>query len=249
MESETLKMYILSERTRGIPDEAIRIELLKTGWKEGDVQQALRVNSKEQVSISLGERLSTFAPHSPEVASMKFLRIGALLFLLSSVALVLSGKGLNTETNPLFLAFALTHGANTVAAYFLFCAVWRLSHTIMFRIWIVLLAVSVASFALLSFLHFLSIGAGIDLFNQLQKVLLGDDYLPLIIYFVLLPLQAVVFLAMAITLWGLRLYRRHKGQEPPRLRPYMHVIGSFFVIALIAIGDLFFVLEHSRFGF
>ena len=245
MNDDTLKAYVSSERARGIPDELIRTELIKKGWKESDVQPLLPREATSGEGTSLQAPFFLFSTLLPEALSMRFLRIGAPLFLLSSLALFVSGPGLESKNNPLFLAFALTHVANGAAAYFLFSSIWRLSHSVFFRAWIALLANIVALFAVLSFLHFLSIGAGLHLFDLLQQGLLGGDFLPLIIYFLLLPLQSVVFLLLAVTLWGLRSFRRRKNHEMVLLRPYMYVIGAFFVIAILAIGDLNLVLNNS----
>ncbi len=247
MSAEAIIAYVNTERARGIPDAMIRAELEKNGWKESDIAQVLpRVAASLQEVVTGPRTLANWFVGLPEQVAHRTLVIGVMLFLVSSAILLLAGAGRNADNKLVFAAFSVTHIVNAVAAFFLFLSVWRLSRSTGFRVWVGLLGTVVGLFALTSFLHFLSIATDATFFHDFQQVLLGDDYLPLFIYFVLLPLQAVVFLLLAITLWVLRYLRGRRG-ETIVLRPYLVTTGLFLLMALLALGDLYLVMDGVSF--
>lgn len=170
--------------------------------------------------------------------------LGLLLFAVSSGLLLVFGAGNDLDNKLVFGAFSITHMVNATAAYFLFVAVWKLARSVWFHVWIGLLALVVAAFAVTSFAHFASLATDSTLFNEFQRMLLGDDYLPLFIYFILLPLQAVAFLLLAMTLWILKIVAKRRGGTTLLVRPYIVPVWLFFMLALLAIGDLYLVLDN-----
>lgn len=243
MSLEAIVAYVNTERERGIPDAIIRAELEKNGWKESDISEVIPRGATTPTvgKMSLSQIQLSGAP---ERTTLQLLGLGMILFLASSALLFVLGAADDLNNQFVFGAFAVTHIVNAGAAFFLFIAVWKLSRSIWFHIWIGLLSAIVALFAISSFLHFASLATDVSFFNEFSRFILGDDYLPLFIYFIFLPLQAVVFLLLAITLWVLRYVRVRNGGEVPLLRQLLIPVGLFFVMALLAIGDLYLVLDN-----
>ena len=243
MAVEAIVAYVNAERERGVPDAIIRAELEKNGWKESDISEVIPRGATTPTvgKMSLSQIQLSGAP---ERTALQLLGLGMILFLVSSALLFVYGAGNDLDNKLVFSAFAVTHIVNASAAYFLLVAVWKLSRSVWFHIWIGLLSAIVALFAISSFLHFASLATDVSFFNEFSRFILGDDYLPLFIYFIFLPLQAVVFLLLVITLWGLRYVRTRGGLVVPVLRPYLMPTGLFFLMALLAIGDLYLVLDN-----
>ncbi len=245
MNNEAIANYVRDERARGVADSSIRAELGLKGWKREDIDAVIPAGEADQ-SISMMNIFGLQFLGAPQTVAWRLLLVGFALFLVSSATLVVLGAGRDLENRLVFAAFSLTHIVNCAAAFFLFLSVWNLSRSIWFRIWVGVMALAVALFALSSLVHFLSLATGLSFFNELQRALLGDDYLPLIIYFFLLPLQAIVFLLMAITLWVLKFLRRRSTGSVLLLRKHLETTGLFFLMALLALGDLYLVLSGFR---
>lgn len=128
---------------------------------------------------------------------------------------------------------------NSIAAALLFVAVFRLSRSMWYRVWIGVLAATVALFAITSTTHFLEIATNIRL--PLLWTLISNEGI-LVVYLILLPLQAVSFLLLLITLWVLRRVRMKQGGDIPP-RTLFRSFALFFVMALLALGDLGIVLS------
>jgi hypothetical protein len=242
MDKEVLENYVRGERARGIADAAIRAELLLRGWKKEDVLIAVP-EEKQPAMFTLG----AFVIGQSEKVALRALLLGFMLFLFSTATLFNGGAGRNfKEDTFVFALFSLTHILNALAAFFLFHSIWSLSRSVWFRVWIGILSFIVAMFAILSLTHFLSIALGSDFFDVIQRALLGDDYLPFLIYFGLLPLQAIVFLLLMISLWILMFVRRRANKSIVPLRVHFATTALFFLMALLALGDVYLVIERFQ---
>ncbi|OGZ05792.1 MAG: hypothetical protein A2845_03240 [Candidatus Lloydbacteria bacterium RIFCSPHIGHO2_01_FULL_49_22] len=246
MINEAIANYVRDERARGVADQAIRAELSVKGWKSEDINAALPKGDESTTIATKSKIFGSALLGTVETAAFRLLLLGFVFFLVSSVLLALFyGEAKNDLSNQLvFALFSLTHIVNASAAYFLFLTVWKLSRSVWFRIWIGIMAFIVALFAIFSFAHFVSIATGYDFF-MISKALFGDEYFPVIIYFILLPLQAVVFLLLTITLWTLKNLHKRRTGRVLLLRAHLATTGLFFLMALLALGDFIFVLSNS----
>lgn len=244
MINEAIANYVRDERARGVTGEAIRAELELKGWKKEDINAVIPTM---EATLPASEKMNVFGSPmlgTPETVALRLLLIGFALFLVSSAMLLVYGAGRDFDNALVFAAFSLTHIVNSAAAFFLFLSVWNLSRYVWFRIWVGLMALIVVLFAASSLVHFLSLATGGSFFNDIQKAFHFHDYLPLFIYFVFLPLQAIVFLLLAITLWVLKFLRKRSLGVVLTLRTHLLATGLFFLIALLALGDLYLALQR-----
>lgn len=242
MSNETLKDYVRDERAKGVTDEAIRAELLAKGWKEEVISEVL----PNATDVLLPPSPSSVIATETETIAQWGVAIGLASILVSTALLYHFGAGRELENRVVFSAFSVTHVINAITAVFLFMSAWRISRAITYRIFVAVFSIVVALFAISSLAHFASLATGLGFFETVERALIGDTYLPLFIYFLLLPLQAVVFLLLACTLWVLKVIRKRRG-EMLSIKRVVSVALVFLLIALIGLGDLYLVLDGIHF--
>lgn len=190
---------------------------------------------------------------SVSVFGWHLLRIGLALFVVSSVFLYLTHG--NVYRPLVFGAFVLTHLVNMFAFFFLMRSVWLLSRSFWYRLWLGVLSIPVVLFVGLSLPDFFSFAVVnfLRLPHPLNNELIGllslvsgkvvmSTSISVITYLYVLPLQAIVFLCLLLTIGVLFMYRKRMAR--PIIFPHGLISGLivFFVMALFAVGDLLFVL-------
>lgn len=248
MSEQAIETYVRGERERGVSDEAIRAELLRGGWKEEDITMVMGVAVSRDLPRGLaGKRWG---------AQPWVVWVGFAMMCVSSLALLLLGPkaGLRSlgisgvfEFSPIiFGLFTFTHVANSASALLVFTAVSALSPRVWWKVLVWILAIPIAVFAVFSTLHFFSITTGSDFFDVFRYLFPGSQVLNIVLYFILLPAQAVVFLALLSALGIMHALLRHRGVSSPVARPLVVALTLFFIIALIGVGNLALVLSGEH---
>lgn len=94
---ETIINYVKTERARGVSDDAIRAELLKSGWKAEDIAPAPNQRASYFPTFTSVFEFALFRTN-PAPLGWHFLCAGFLLFIITSSLLFL----INNE-NSVFL--------------------------------------------------------------------------------------------------------------------------------------------------
>lgn len=227
-----LHTYIANARVEGVREENIEKALFERGWKAEDVYAALRVAND---------------PCAPDAErAWEYLRFGFLCFSVASgflLYLFFFHKnfefGVREVHQATYALFVLTHILNSVAFFYAFRAIWHLRTSMLYKIFIGMCAVAVPLFGLLSLLHLLPAAMGIE---DYPYELFADEGTHLIVtYWILLPLQTIVYILLLVVLGILYLRRHHFGVSPPK--KLFAVLLTFLFMAILAIGDMFMGMD------
>jgi|GEM_PF-6345803 len=246
MNNDVLLKYVRDEQARGVSVEALRLELIQKGWDATVIESVLQNETSASPAIETRGTMMLSNSFASFFDVQRICAIGVAFFLVSSAILYVQGAGDNLANKLMFSLFSITHVFNGITAAILFYLMWKYSQFVWYRIWIGVLSVPIILFATTSLLHFISLATGNLFFDSFVSDILDFDYFSLVIYFVFLPLQAVVFLLLLITLWTLRFVRKKRG-EFIDIKITSRVSFTFFVIALLALVDLYLVMANVRF--
>jgi len=221
MANRELQKYIAEERMKGAGNDLIRAALVNAGWNAGEVDANLNDNAGNDHVGKAGY----------------FLRFGFILFLFTSFLLFACYAeyltGGDAFSPIIFALFAVTHILNATAAFYLFRALWDLGLNLFSRIFVGLMAAVIAAFALFSLFHLATQLIGTANYMEFFE---SEDIL-LLTYWVLLPLQSIVFILLLLLL-GILYWRRHKSELPAPSKKLFALLGIFLLMALLAIGDM-----------
>ncbi len=222
--------YIRERRLDGSSDDMIRATMRTAGWND------------EQITTAF---VGTTDRNSADVeGAWCFLRFGFGLFLVTSALLffVSYSQGesymmlLGDEVfYVLYALFSVTHVLNGIAAFFAFRAIWCLRTFLYYRILVGILGAIVASFGAFSFAHLAPAAVGME--NYSSRLFFDEGGQLIITYWILLPLQAVVYVLL-LALLGELYARRHRSSMVVPAKKLFVVLWVFLLMALLAFGDM-----------
>lgn len=224
-----LQKYITDSRTKRVQEEDIKRALLDSGWRIKDVEAALQTLHPPEFDSERAWRYVLFGFSCFLVAS------GVLLYLFLSKEFVV-----REIRQVSYILFVLTHLLNGLAAFYTFRAAFRLRPFVLYQLFIGILALIVIAFALLSLAHLIPLALEIGSYS---RQFFFDESLHLIItYWILLPLQMVVY-ALLLTVLGTLYLRRHRSGMPSPQRKLFLALFVFLFMAILAIGDMFMGMD------
>ena len=226
---ESLKQYVSENRAGGVPDLAIRQELLGKGWKVSDVDTVLGQDPSVSTSMAAG--------WTENARTMHIILAGGAAVSLAAIASFTARFGGDTGFAPFFLVADLL---NIITAY----AIWKktlfASRSIWYRICIGILLIPATVFAVGSTIFFLDAcveSLGITLYSR--DTIEGAE---IILFLLGLPVQVVVYLLSSLTVGILYLRRKKAGQVPLTISVLRgHVY--FLILAALSTATLFLGLH------